>query len=132
MINIKSNNNNDKILLTSWTCHIFLQRNTHRWQQYFFANLAENNEVEEVLLKKEQKYMVTSLSINQKAEFYIIIPDLNMRHSFSNMIRSFEEERQKFNLACHFYKKDVFDITIPFKKNINHREHLFSYNHKQK
>ena len=60
--------------------------------------------------------MVTGLSINQKAENDVIIPDLNARHSLSDMIRSHEEEREKFNLDFHFHKKDLFDITINFKK----------------
>ena len=55
----------------------------------FFADLAENNKVEKVLLKKEQNYMVTGLSINQKAETDVIIHDLNAIHSLSNMIRSY-------------------------------------------
>ena len=60
--------------------------------------------------------MVTGLSIYQKAENDVIIPDLNARHSLSDMIRSHEEEREKFNLDFHFHKKDLFDITINFKK----------------
>ena len=82
----------------------------------FFANLAENNQVEEILLNKDQNYMVTCLYVNQKAEADVIIPDLNARHSLSDMIRSHKEERKKLNLDCHFYKKDLFDITISFKK----------------
>ena len=60
--------------------------------------------------------MVTGLSINQKAETDVIIFELYVRHSLSNMIRSYEEERKKFNLDCHFYKKDLFDLNSPFKK----------------
>ena len=60
--------------------------------------------------------MVTCLSINQKAETDVIIPDLNARQNLSDMISSYKEERKKFNLDCHFYKKYLFDITIPFKK----------------
>ena len=48
--------------------------------------------------------MVTGLSINQKSEADVIIPDLNERHSLSNMIRSYKKERKKFNLYGHFYK----------------------------
>ena len=33
-----------------------------------FANLAENNEVEEIKFKKSKEYAVTSLSINQEVE----------------------------------------------------------------
>ena len=37
-------------------------------------------------------------------------------NSLSGMIRSYEKGRKKINLDCHFYQKDLFDITIPFKK----------------
>ena len=60
--------------------------------------------------------MVTGLPINQKAEADVIIPDLNARHSLSDMIRSYEKERKKSNIDCHFYKTYLFDRTIPFKK----------------
>ena len=82
----------------------------------FCANHAENNEVEEGLLKKDENYMVTGLPVSQKAETDVIIPDLNARHSLNDMIRSYEEERKTFNLDCHFHKKDLSDITVPFEK----------------
>ena len=65
----------------------------------FFANLAENKEVEEVLFKKDQNYMVIGLSINQKAENDVSISNLNA--SLSDLIRSYKKERKKFNLDCH-------------------------------
>ena len=61
----------------------------------FFANLVENNGLAEVLLKKDQNYMATGLYINQKPEANAIIPDLNERHSLSDMIKSLEEGRKK-------------------------------------
>ena len=82
----------------------------------FCANHAENNEVEEGLLKKSENYMVTGLPVSQKAETDVIIPDLSARHSLNDMIRSYEEERKTFNLDCHFHKKGLFDITVPFEK----------------
>ena len=96
--------------------HIFYKEIPTNDNKIFFANLAENNDAEEVLLKEDQNYMVTTLSINQKAEADVIIPDLNARNSLSDEISSNEEERKKFNLDCHFYKKDLFDVTIPFKE----------------
>ena len=69
--------------------HIFHKKIPADDDNIFFADLAENNDVEKVLLKKEQNYMVTGLSINQKAETDVIIHDLNARHSLSNMIRSY-------------------------------------------
>ena len=69
--------------------HIFHKKIPVDDDNNFLADLAENNKVEKVLLKKEQNYMVTGLSINQKAETDVIIHDLNARHSLSNMIRSY-------------------------------------------
>ena len=46
----------------------------------------------------------------------MIITDLNARKSPHDMIRSYEEERRKINLDRYFCKKDLFDVTIPFKK----------------
>ena len=40
--------------------------------------------MEEVLIKKDQKYMVSGLSINQKAETDVIILDLNARQSLND------------------------------------------------
>ena len=76
--------------------------------------------MEEVLLKKDQNYMVTGLYINQKAETDVIIPDLNARHILNFVIRSNEEERKKCNLDRHFCKKYLFDITIPYKKEVTY------------
>ena len=72
--------------------HIFYKELPVDDNNIFSANLAENIEIEEVSLKKDQKYIVTGLSINQKTDTDVIIPDLNARNSLSDMIRSYEEE----------------------------------------
>ena len=72
--------------------HIFYKELPVDDNNIFSANLAENIENEEVSLKKDQKYIVTGLSINQKTDTDVIIPDLNARNSLSDMIRSYEEE----------------------------------------
>ena len=74
--------------------HIFYKELPVDDDNIFSANVAENNEIEEVSLKKDQKYMVTGLSINQKTDTDVIIPDLNVRNSLSDMIKSYEEERK--------------------------------------
>ena len=74
--------------------HIFYKELPVDDDNIFSANVAENNEIEEVSLKKDKKYMVTGLSINQKTDTDVIIPDLNVRNSLSDMIRSYEEERK--------------------------------------
>ena len=96
--------------------HIFYKELPVDDDNIFSANLAENNGIEEVSLKEDKKYMVTGLSINQKTDTGVVIPNLNARISLSDMIRSDEEERKKHNLDYHVYKKDLFNITIPFKK----------------
>ena len=72
------------------------------------------------MLKIYQNYKFTGLPINQKTKADAIIPDLNARYSLSNMIRSYKEERKQFNGDFHFYEKDLFDITIPFKKEVTY------------
>ena len=42
-------------------------------------HLGKNNEIEEVLLKEDQNYMFTAVSINQKKDTDVIIPGLNAR-----------------------------------------------------
>ena len=49
--------------------------------------------------------MVTGLSINQKTNTDVIIPDLNARNSQSDMIRSYEKERKKLTWTVIFIKK---------------------------
>ena len=94
--------------------HIFYKELLADDDDIFSAKLAENNKIEEVSLKKDKKYMVTGLSINQKTYIDIIIPDLSARNSLSNTIRSYEEERKKIKLKCHLCKPDLFDITVSF------------------
>ena len=48
--------------------HIFYKELPLDENNIFFANLAENNEVEEIQFKKSKEYAVTSLSINQEVE----------------------------------------------------------------
>ena len=103
-----------KRLLTIWVFYRFPAKNVDD-DNIFSANLAENNEIKDVSLKKGQKYMVTELSINSKHDPDVIISDLNARNSLSDMTISSEEEITKFYLDCQFYKKDLFDVATPFK-----------------
>ena len=98
--------------------HIFYKELPVDDENIFSANLAENNETEEVSLKKDKIYMVTGLSRYQKTDTDVIIPNLNVRNSLSDMIKCYEEERKRINLGSHFLKKDLFDATIPFKKKV--------------
>lgn len=58
--------------------HIFYKELLVDDDNIFSVNFAENNKTEEVLLKKDQKYIATRLSIN-------------------NVIRYYEEERKKLS-----------------------------------
>ena len=74
-----------KRLLTIWVFYRFPAKNVDD-DNIFSANLAENNEIKDVSLKKGQKYMVTELSINSKHDPDVIISDLNARNSLSEKI----------------------------------------------
>ena len=49
--------------------HIFYKELPVDDDNIFSANVAENNEIEEVSLKKDQKYMVTGLSLKSKNRY---------------------------------------------------------------
>ena len=104
-----------KSLLTTRVFYRFPAKNVDD-DNILSANLAENNEIKDVSLKKGQKCMVTGHSINSKPDTDIIISDLNARNSLSDMIISSEEETTKFNLHCQFCKKYLFDVAAPFFK----------------
>ena len=59
--------------------------------------------------------MLTGLSINQKADADVIIPDFNVRHSLS-----LRRRKKKIKLDCHFYKKNNLIQLSLLKKEVTH------------
>ena len=74
--------------------HIFYKELPIDDDNIFFAKLAQNNEIEKLPLKEDQKYLVTGPFVNAKTDTDLIIPNLNARNSLIYMIRSYEEEKK--------------------------------------
>ena len=99
--------------------HIFYEELPADDDNIFSANPTENNEIEEVVLRKDQNYMITGLSINQKIDSNAIIPDHDARNSLNDMITTYEKEKQVFYLTCKIYKEGVFKYENLFQKRSN-------------
>ena len=59
--------------------HVFYKELPIDEGNIFSANLAKNNEFEDVLLKIDQKYMVAGVSINEETDTDVIIPNLKKK-----------------------------------------------------
>ena len=82
----------------------------------FSANLTENNEIEQVKLKKSKIYTISRLSIDQDLKSNLSLPKIEGRKALSNILRVYAEEKNSFNLDLIIYKEGYFDIIVPFKK----------------
>ena len=80
----------------------------------FSANLTENNEIEQIKLKKSKIYTISRLSIDQDLKSNVSLPKIEGRKALSNILRVYAEE--KLNLDLIIYKEGYFDIIVPFKK----------------
>ena len=82
----------------------------------FSANLTENNEIEQIKLKKSKIYTISRLSIDQDLKSNVSLPKIEGRKALSNILRVYAEEKNSFNLDLKIYKERYFDIIVPFKK----------------
>ena len=76
--------------------HIFYKELPLDENNIFSANLAENNEVEEIKFKKSKEYAVTGLSINQEVESDLVpVADLDAQNALSDLIKKLYKEKRR-------------------------------------
>ena len=76
--------------------HVFWKELLLDENNIFSANLAENNEVEEIKFKKSKEYAVTSLSINQEVELDLApVADLDAQNALSDLIRNYFKKKRR-------------------------------------
>ena len=80
----------------------------------FSANLTENNEVEQIKLKKSKLYTISWLSIDQDLKSKVSLPNIEGRKALSDILRVYAEEKKSFNLDLKIYKEGYFEIIVPF------------------
>ena len=79
--------------------HVFCKELLLDENNIFSANLAENNEVEEIKFKKSKEYAVTSLSFNQEVESDLVpVADLDAQNALSELTRNYVKKKKEPNL----------------------------------
>ena len=80
----------------------------------FSANLTENHEVQQIKFEKTKIYAFSGLSIDEDTKSYVSLPNVEARKALSVILRTYGEEKSKFNLDLKIYKENDFDINVPF------------------
>lgn len=74
--------------------HMFYKELSIGKDNIFLADLAKNNEIEQVAFKKSKGYAVSSLSINQDTTAHISLPNLPGQKALSDILRTYSEEKK--------------------------------------
>ena len=97
--------------------HIFYKELPVDENNIFTANIAEENEVEEVRFKKSKEYAVIGLPINQDINCSLAaVTDTDRQEAISNFIQKLVKEKKDPDLDLRIYNEEVFEKIIPFKK----------------
>ena len=60
----------------------------------FSANLTKNNEVERIRFDKSKLYAISGLSINQKIDANVSLPNVERKKALSDILRTYAEEKK--------------------------------------
>ena len=82
----------------------------------FSANLTENNGVERVKFKKSKIYAISGLSIDQDTQPNVSLPNIEGKKALSDILRTYAEEKNKFNLDLKVYQEIILILMSPSKK----------------
>ena len=79
-------------------CRVFYKEIPLDEDNIFSANLTENNGVQQVKFKNSKIYSISGLSIDQDTQYNVSLPNVKERKALSNILRTYTEEKNKFNL----------------------------------
>ena len=99
--------------------HIYYKEIPLDEDNIFSAKHTENNEVEQIKFKKSKIYAISGLSIDQGTQSNVSLSNVEGIKAFNNILRTYAEEKTKFNLDLKIYKEIYFDINVPFQKRAN-------------
>ena len=88
--------------------HVFYKEIPLNEDNIFSANLTENNRVEQVKFKKSKIYAISWLSIDQKTQPNVSLPNIEGKKVLSDILRRYAEEKNKFNLDLKFLPRKLF------------------------
>ena len=91
------------------------------------TNLAENNEIEQIKLKKSKTYAISGISIDQDLKSIVSLPNIEGRKALSDILKVYAEVKKIIYLDLKIYKEGYFDIIVPFKKRTEVLVSSFQY-----
>ena len=107
--------------------HVFYKELPVDEDNIFSANLTENNEIEQIKLKKSKIYAISGLSIYQDLKSNVSLPNIERRKVLSDILSVYAEEQKSFNLGLKIYKEGYFDTIVPFQKRTDVLVNSFQY-----
>ena len=78
-------------------------------------------------LKKTKLYAISGLSVDQGIPPNVSLPNVEGKKALSNILRTYAEEKNRFNFDLKNYREDYFDITVPFVKRTDVLINGFKY-----
>ena len=107
--------------------HVFYKEISVDEKNIFSANLAENNDVDQITFDKCKTYVISGVSIDQDIQSNVSLPNIEGKKALSDILRTYALEKEKFKLDLKIYKEDWFDITVPFQKRTDVLINGFEY-----
>ena len=82
----------------------------------FSANLTENDKVEQISFETSKLCPINGLSLDQGTASNVSLPNIEGKETLSDILKTYVEEKNKFNLDLKTYKEDYFDMTVSYVK----------------
>lgn len=96
--------------------HVFYRKLPLDEDNIFSANLTEYKKVEQISFKTSKLCPISGLSIDQGTASNVSLPNIEEKETLTDILRTYVEEKNKFNFDLKTYKEDYFDITVYFVK----------------
>ena len=96
-------------------------------ENMFSADLTENDEIEEIILKKDKQNLLTSMKINQinNGQIIEIKRDIGDVTAAKNDVLA--QQAKIYSLRCKMEMDDLFSMEKSFEKKDDVKRHIFIY-----
>ena len=107
--------------------HVFYKEVSADEDNIFSVNLSKNIDADQIRFDKSKTYAISGLSIDPNIQTSVLLLNVKAKKALRDILRTYVEEKNKFNLDLNVYKKDYFDITVPFVKRTDALINGFKY-----
>ena len=91
-------------------------------ENIFSANFSQNNETEEISLRKSNQHMITNLRINQKADIIETSDE-----QLSNAIDAIAQKSENVSFSCVMEIENLFFTAVEFEKQGDVKKQTLTY-----